>query len=221
MTDLPPPPMADPFGDQATKPAWWKRRWVHITAGVVVALLVLGAIVGEDEDAEDAGVSVVEQTTTEPASEPEPEPTTTEAPTTTAAPTTTTTEAPPDPETLRQESIEIFAAVIEANRIELAEALESDTFIESVDALTFDPETGVLSISATSGYATDEYRANEMWEVVRTLAHAWAEDGAFVDAHFSPGLAFSNGRESFACAPEFMERLARRVADRDAWEAEC
>lgn len=114
---------------------------------------------------------------------------------------------------------------VEANRVELAEAIESDTYIESVDSISYDRNTGTVSVSATTTYAGEyggEYRLEESWEVYRNMAVLWkADDGAWRTPLFSPALAFTNGDESYTCSGDFMNRLADRQADQPAWQSEC
>lgn len=77
--------MAHPIDDHRTAP-WW-RRWYSISGGVLVALLVLGAAFGEDDDADDAASAA---TLPAPA---------TMGPTTTAMPPTTVAAPPAAPAT--------------------------------------------------------------------------------------------------------------------------
>lgn len=83
MTDptsiLPPPPLPP------AAPPLWKRTWVRVTAGVLVAVVTIGALTEEEESPTEAAIEASTTTTDKPMT------TTTEPTTTTTRPTTTTT----------------------------------------------------------------------------------------------------------------------------------
>jgi len=91
MSDTPPPPAPSAEG----KAPWYKRRWVLITAGVFVLLMIFG---DPEEDTEDVFADETATTAAPEATNETTEvttPTTTEKVTTTTTTTTTTTAEPP------------------------------------------------------------------------------------------------------------------------------
>lgn len=151
-------------------------------------------------------------------------PTTTIAPTTTTVPPTTTTTAP-SPEVVMVSTVATF----EERRDTFIGALTEIGTVQSVDRFVMEAadENDALSVrlvvDITSEYSTTEYRADQAWELTRTLAILWEEDnfyGSYADI-WAPGMLLVVSGQEYACPAELMLELADARASRSAWEEAC
>lgn len=92
------PTMPLPVGAQPpSSTPWWKKRWVQVTGGVLVVLVILGAIFGEDPEEESKKAADVPSSSPTPTVTVTAEPTPSKTPEPSETPTTEkpeTTEAP-------------------------------------------------------------------------------------------------------------------------------
>lgn len=190
-------------------------RWILVVAILTLAGCSVSA--GSDGGKTDATAAIkrttttTESTTTTTTTRPKPTTSTTEPPT-----TTTTYDLAADVAKDRAAATDL----LNSNRTALADAIEADSNVSSVDSLTIEGDT--VRVSVTSGYSTLEYQVDEAWAVYRAMATLWNEDdGILVTPIYAPALAFTNNIQSYTCSADFMRRLASAQADRSAWEAEC
>lgn len=134
-------------------------------------------------------------------------------------------QAPPEPQKLvadaaMQESI--FGGTLESSREDLINNMESIT--ESVDRFEYDAAADAVRVDGTSGYATDEYVADEAWELTRHLAQLWSDDfweEVNRTEDWFPALYLTLNNLSYACPGDVMDRLADRRLSRSEWESAC
>lgn len=133
MTDQPTPPAVPPEGEK--KPIW--TRWWMIVIYTIVGLIILGSLVGGDEDGEPVAA---ESTTTTQAESTE---TTAAEATTTVLPTTTTTTLPPTTTTTQPTTTTTEGQTIQPDPVEFTGS--GDEVIEFGDDLSWLTETfGIL-----------------------------------------------------------------------------
>jgi hypothetical protein len=207
----PPPPGAPPPPPNRTKPRRWPL-WVGLGVLAFVLLGVVGALTdtGDDERSEPNKIEADAPATTA----------TLEATTTTtAAPTTTSTMSP---EQMVDVAKLAFGVVFDAQRVELAEAVQGDINVGSVDLFAYDGNTGVVTLDITSGWASPDNQVDGAWDLTRQLAALYSPtDGAWYQAEWVPGFTLVNSGVTYRCSGEFMARLATFSASRADWDAEC
>lgn len=203
---LPPPPEpedATPTPDSG-KP-WWKKWWA-ITGGVLLALVVLGGIFGEDPVEEEPTAAETPRRTASPAPpDPEPEP---------------SPEPAPEPEpTLDPYKVERFAFIeaFNASRLDVADELEGNVVeIETVDRFVLDEEADAIVVAASSDFSGEEYHADGAWAAARYLSEFY--DGL---EHYRPALDLQVETVRYVCPGDVMQQLAGREIDRAGWQAAC
>lgn len=178
--------------------------WVLVVGAVV--LLAVGGAAGRGDQADQAS----DTTTTGAGAEIFANLTPTSRTTTTAPATTTTTAAP----TLDQLKT-AFALAFETNRIAIAESLEEDQSLQSVDRFEFDGGPGTVILAVTTGYQTEEIIRTKAWEVTDSMLSLWR------GTEFSPGFRLLADRYTYSCSGDFMRRLADRRATRAEWQTSC
>lgn len=209
-TDLPPPAASK-------SPTAWKTG--HLVATGLVALLVgigVGSAGNEPADADLAAEPAPTETVTvTETAEPEPAETVTV--------TETVTEQEPSPAPTSE--AEVFARIFDENRLDLAEAIESDfgpSDVESVDAFTFDPDTTTIRLAVTSAYNGQEIRRDVAWALTRATALLYGPDGLGGSTGVYPTFDLSVGPgATYTCSGDFMQQLVARTVTRDDWQSSC
>lgn len=215
---LPQPPLEP----EHTGPKWWQRSvplWALILAAILG--LALGAAAGGSDRDETATVSDdAEVTATER------ETTTTERETTTTERETTTTAAPTTtaltPEERREVAKQAFGGGFDATRGTLADLLNEDRNVETLDQLTYDAAADLVTVAVTSTWASPDNQHDGAWEISRMLATLYERDeGPWWSPDYVPNLTLVNSGTRYNCGAELMVRLGSLEASRDHWEAEC
>jgi hypothetical protein len=203
----------------------YKRKWF-----IPVVMLLVGMFIGVATGSGDSGVpssgddvaaleskvatleADLERVTAErdalesAASQDEPEPTAQAEP------------SAPSPEVQRT----AFASVFEENRVKLAQILESDDNVESVDKLAYDPASEVVTLDVTSTWASPDNQVEGAWAIVRLMSTLYDPDkGAWYQDGFVPSFVLVNSGSEYTQSADFMLRLATFSASRDDWESEC
>lgn len=124
----------------------------------------------------------------------------------------------PSPEVQRT----AFASVFEEDRVKLAQILESDDNVESVDKLAYDPASEVVTLDVTSTWASPDNQVEGAWAIVRLMSTLYDPDkGAWYQDGFVPSFVLVNSGSQYTQSGDFMLRLATFSASRDDWEKEC
>jgi len=124
----------------------------------------------------------------------------------------------PSPEVQRA----AFASVFEENRVKLAQILEGDDNVESVDKLAYDPASEVVTLDVTSTWASPDNQVEGAWAIVRLMSTLYDPDGgAWYQDGFVPSFVLINSGSQYTQSGDFMLRLATFSASRDDWEKEC
>ena len=113
--------------------------------------------------------------------------------------------------------------VFDRTKVQLAEIIEQDPNVASVDEFTLDLGDDVIRLDITSPTATRGREADGSWDLVRHLAGPMfsPEDGSFYTEQYTPGLELINGGTTHTCSADVMIRLATFAASRSDFEREC
>lgn len=153
--DGPWPPLPDPNRPPPPpRRRWWQRRWLWVTAGILVALAIIGSFTDPD-DAEQVSVTTTPAVTT-PATTVPPEPTTTEPP-------TTTTNAPP-PALNETEVAEVLAAARTA-----AQHFNRGEFVNVLTYVADEAIAECASVSAAAVALAQDARTEKVFYLVDDL----------------------------------------------------
>lgn len=170
----------------------------------LVAVLVLSLSACSD-DGDDVAAPTSTSTTVEKAA-------TTSS---TRSPAAVVNAATTTPETLEAKKVRL-AAAFDQNRVAIAEAIEEEVGLQSVDRYEFDQGPGTMIMVVTTGYQTEEIVRDKAWEITDVMLDFWRE---FTD--LSPGFQLTADQVSYSCPGDFMRRLADRRATRAEWQASC
>jgi hypothetical protein len=241
MTDQPTPPALPPEREDK-KPIW--TRWWMIVIYTIVGLVVLGSLVGGDED----GEPVAAQSTT--TTQGESTETTTVAPsTTTTLPPTTTTTVPSTTTTTEPLSAEatliLWKSIFERTFMETmsgqtADALEDSFYwLDSVDRVSYDFDANKLIYEVTVDFESVYERDFQEWsDDTWDLYVQYGRDlfGAMVEGlegnddiptpdwpTWMPGLSLiaNSGRLSVECPGNVMDGIRVRQIVQSDYEALC
>lgn len=183
LPSIPTPPSpagpSQPEGNQAT--AWYKRRWVHVTGGALVSLVVVSALFSDDAEQPDQ-VTVAEQSTvaatTSPTAEPSPAPSPTPEPEPTAEPTSEPTPTPSATPTPAFEALDLAPATVSQAREDLASLGTVETYGAPFGYVRFDYQgEGWSDLDGDCISTRHEVLAAESLDPV-----TWSADGCFVDS---------------------------------------
>lgn len=151
--------------------------------------------------------------------------TTPPAVTTTAPPRATTTTAYQSPGDTRD--IEVLSAVLllqGSERTRFIEIIEESLVLERVDVFAVDvvdgtittPGTVTLRIEGSTGYSTEEYQIENIWELVSTVAMFWEAGNGLLrndDGKIKPGLVIVvDGRRHVASYDQMVQVEERRIS---------
>ncbi len=160
-----------------------------------------------------------------------PKPTTTVPITTSTTVPPTTTTVPPTTTTTIERTAELvvieFFLVFEQTRETIIEIWAEDINVESVDKYVAEAEDAgeLLSVQVildvTSGWAHPDNQHDGAWEITRSMAILYEEDGAWYDELWVPVFRLVNSGRAYQCAGDFMVQLADSRQSRADWEEQC
>lgn len=99
-----------------------------------------------------------------------------------------------------------------------------ETMVESVDKYAVEGNGETLVIATTSRYATDEYVADDGWDLARELGYFWSDEfWSEVEKtdDWWPTLDLTVSSLHWQCDGAAMRALATRSVSRAEWEASC
>ncbi len=138
-----------------------------------------------------------------------------------AAPPPTTTEAPP--RQLTEEQNDEFGQDWAADKLKpvVIEAFADERSVESVDEVTYLPETNQVNIVLTSTFNGEQYHDEDAWEYLQVIAVLWdEEDGALALEGIDIGLRLTLSSVTYSCDRTTMIDLAEnRLTKGDAIRA--
>lgn len=122
----------------------------------------------------------------------------------------------------REVQIAAFETVFEENRVKLAQILEDDDNVESVDKLAYDSASQTVLLDVTSPWASSDNQVDGAWAIVRLMSTLYESDqGSWYQDGFVPSFVLTNSGSKYTQSDDFMLRLAAFSASREDWEKEC
>lgn len=138
-----------------------------------------------------------------------------------APPLTTTTEAPRE---LTDDQLDQFAEAFVQDRLKptVIKSFGDINNVDSVDEVTYLPETDQVNIVLTSSYNGEKYHDEDAWEFLQIVAVLWdKEEGAFALGGVKVGLRLRVSSVTYSCNSETMLDIAANRLTKGDVQRQC
>lgn len=130
-----------------------------------------------------------------------------------------------EPETISVDAARFgFQSTMEGDDVRDQVIDSVERIVESLDKYAIEGDGETLVISTTSGYATEEFVAEDGWEIARDLGFFWSDefwDEVEKGDEWWPSLHLTVNELVWECPGEAMRQLASREVSRSDWSTAC